>query len=500
MVGKSVPLSFLLLCLLVACGEKKTSNPVSDNKTGTEKPLGILVLNISVAPLHPVLAKTVAVQAMDSVKVLVYSSSGSKVADQRLTLNGTRWQGNINVAAQNNMRVVLGYFGASTVRYLGEKTGVNVVAGGTAAVDITVNYMGLSVTAPDSAGVDFKIRWSSRPLVSGYQIQQDTKADFSTATQIYSGTDTTYTVPISGKTTGQTYYFRARVNTAYGYGPWYSKGGASTVGNIFGTIIIDAPDLPDEVERIVYISNGNVCTINSDGTEKKTLTNITDGELLYPSWSTDGLKILYTYELEYKAAKSEIYSMAFDGTNTIKLTNNSYLDTDASMSPDGFDIAYISAPSGMTYIYVMNSDGTNQKRLFNSGLTYEINPSWFPDGSKIIFSDAHKIYIVNRDGSNLKQLTNGTSDQNPAVSPDGTLIAFDSDRSGGRHIFIMDTDGSNIQQLSKGSDDRDPSWSRNNKQIVFTSYRETQGIYLIDVATKQEKILMNNGLLPSFAP
>ncbi len=213
---------------------------------------------------------------MDSVKVLVYSSSGSKVTDQRLTLNGTRWQGDIAVPAQNNMRVVLGYFGGSSVRYLGEKTGVNVASGETKTVDITVNYLGLSVSAPDSAAADFKVKWSSCPLATGYQLQQDTKSDFSTATQIYAGTDSTFTVLISGKTSGQTYYYRARVNTAYGYGPWYSKGGDSTVGNIAGTIIIDTPDLPDEVLTIsgkITGVDGVTVTLSGDKSEKQTVND-----------------------------------------------------------------------------------------------------------------------------------------------------------------------------------------------------------------------------------
>ena len=67
-------------------------------------------------------------------------------------------------------------------------------------------------------------------------------------------------VPISGMTNGQVYYFRARVDTPYGYGPWYSKGGSSTMGNLPGTLIIDAPDLPDEPGTINFISipGGNV--------------------------------------------------------------------------------------------------------------------------------------------------------------------------------------------------------------------------------------------------
>lgn len=252
----------LALAVFAACEKNTPGNIVSDGKGGT----GTIVLNVSVAPWLPVIAKEAAVQAMDSVKVYVYSSTGSKIAEQRLTPSGTRWQGSITVVAQNNMQVVLGYFGAFTVRYLGEKTGVNVTVGGSTTVDITVSYLGLSVASPDGANADFQVTWTSRPYTTGYQLQEDTKADFSAANTIYSGNDTTYTVPIHEKTTGQTYYYRARVNTAYGYGPWYSKGSDSTkrqTEGTTGTLVVDTPDLPDEGGPITEIKGISFVVIPS---------------------------------------------------------------------------------------------------------------------------------------------------------------------------------------------------------------------------------------------
>ena len=63
---------------------------------------------------------------------------------------------------------------------------------------------------------------------------------------------------------------------------------------------------------------------------------------------------------------------------------------------------------GKFEIYVMNIDGSNQKRLtFNNVGNW--HPSWSPDGSKIIFSSTDKdkkshIYIMNKDGSSVKKI------------------------------------------------------------------------------------------------
>ena len=59
------------------------------------------------------------------------------------------------------------------------------------------------------------------------------------------------------------------------------------------------------------------------------------------------------------------------------------------------------------------------------------------------------IYIVNSDGTNLKRLTNNPSlDTHPSISADNKYIAFDSNLSGNHEIYIMNFDGTNLRQLT----------------------------------------------------
>ena len=65
------------------------------------------------------------------------------------------------------------------------------------------------------------------------------------------------------------------------------------------------------------------------------------------------------------------------------------------------------------------------------------------------------------DGTDLRQLTaNWWSDSDPAWSPDGTQIAFASDRDGDFEIYTMRSDGTDVRQLTRNNvQDRNPAWS-----------------------------------------
>ena len=80
-------------------------------------------------------------------------------------------------------------------------------------------------------------------------------------------------------------------------------------------------------------------------------------------------------------------------------------------------------------------------------------PAWCPDGSKIAFwsnrDGKNEIYVMDADGSNVKRLTNNMSDDgNPRWSPDGRKILFDSERDGNGEIYVMDADGSNQSRVT----------------------------------------------------
>jgi Tol biopolymer transport system component len=90
-------------------------------------------------------------------------------------------------------------------------------------------------------------------------------------------------------------------------------------------------------------------------------------------------------------------------------------------------------------------------------------------------SAIHQIYVMNPDGSDQSRVTNNLSfnDQSVDISPDGTQIAFASNRAGGHfEIFAMDSNGSNVRQLtftSVTTTNAWPRWSPSGEWIAFHS-------------------------------
>jgi TolB protein len=148
-----------------------------------------------------------------------------------------------------------------------------------------------------------------------------------------------------------------------------------------------------------------------------------------------------------------------------------------SFSADGKWAAFNSDRDGTHNLYVIAADGSNLRQLTHEKRGVEAGmQSWTADGQWIYFGlfgkGEPRMCRIHPDGTRFEEVGKGID---PAVSPDGKLIAFVRSLPDGHHLFIMDADGSNVRQLTaKGNVFAGVhcTWTPDGKQVVYADQVE----------------------------
>jgi len=247
-----------------------------------------------------------------------------------------------------------------------------------------------------------------------------------------------------------------------------------------------------------------ISVVNADGTGVvEDLTNLTDG---FPAWSPDANQIVFQGKgADRRTGAWKIFMMSKDGAGVKCISIKAENDTMPAWSPDGRKIAFVhSEILGAPSIYVMNSDGSDRREVASC---YQDGwPTWSPDGGKIAFvrmssgEDVEEInldiYVVNVDGADEKRLTKDRDDEiAPGWSPDGSKITYTLVSGNGlADVYVRDLYGGfGVKVSHSGRYNGLSCWSPDGTKIAFSSNRTGDfGIYMVDPDGTNETLVYNN--------
>jgi Tol biopolymer transport system component len=247
---------------------------------------------------------------------------------------------------------------------------------------------------------------------------------------------------------------------------------------------------PADNGRIAYVSNGQLWTIEPNGSDPRAIST-GPGIKGLPMWSRDGTKIAYlVYGDAYSRTTASLFIADADGSHARALASNEEALRYASWSPTGQSIAFshwITYPGQRDRIFVATLAGSDQARQVGDPDMSAYDPAFSPDGARILFrSDLNEtgfaLQIMKADGSGILRLSGtvvaiGWEDEYGTRgfdwSHDGTRILFSGNESGDPHVpndlYVVKPDGVNPPQRITGGESTEyaATWSPTGDRILY---------------------------------
>src|SRR5215213_8820979 len=162
--------------------------------------------------------------------------------------------------------------------------------------------------------------------------------------------------------------------------------------------------------RIAYRVNpdpsddaGAIWVADADGTGATNLTRAPDNDNWSPAWTPDASRIAFA---SARGGLLNVWTMAKDGTDLVQVTTGEGEYPD--WSPDGRQIVFAGASTGGSYdVFVVEASGGPVTQLTDEPGT-DFAPAWSPDGSRIAFDSERDgdwaVFVMDSDGSNERRV------------------------------------------------------------------------------------------------
>lgn len=236
-------------------------------------------------------------------------------------------------------------------------------------------------------------------------------------------------------------------------------------------------DFPEPAGKIVYtcsLAGDEVCIINADGSGWQRLTN-TNQANSNASLSPDGSAIVY---ISGNTGKSEIYELGLANRDTRQITELGQSVGAPEISPDNQHIIFHYRPGNSNVqLWIMNRDGSEPDEFYRVSGRDVHDATWSPDGTRILFAlgrgENNQLYIMDFHGGEPELVNDALDTRGRSDWSAGNLISFDQGGPFMHDVYLMNTDGSNLRRVSKsGINAQGASLSPDGNWIAITAYTD----------------------------
>ncbi|MCK5901960.1 MAG: Tol-Pal system beta propeller repeat protein TolB [Cocleimonas sp.] len=177
-----------------------------------------------------------------------------------------------------------------------------------------------------------------------------------------------------------------------------------------------------------------------------------------PTWSPDGSRLALTLSHD---GNSEIYVLSLHSKALKRITKNPAIDTEPAWSGDGRSLVFTSDRGGAAQLYKVAAQGGRAKRMTFVG---NYNSAADIVDNKIALvrrrSGDFRIAIMEMGGAGADIISKGKFDESPALAPNGTMIAYATQKNGRGRLVVVSDNGKSTQELyAPNGSVREPAWS-----------------------------------------
>ena len=222
--------------------------------------------------------------------------------------------------------------------------------------------------------------------------------------------------------------------------------------------------------------------------QKRVALSSDTGANAYPAFPADGKRVAYCARGAAKGEAFHLFVRALPGGAPLQLTNGESSDIGPAWSPDGARLAFRRIAEGRTEYIAIPSDGGAERKLaeFGGAPADAAQPlpavSWTRDGKSLAVVETGEkqlpsIALVSLADGMVRRITKlpegSEGDSTPAVSPDGSTLAFVRGTGpDSADIYLCDLAGGNLRRLT--FDDRaihGIAWTPDGQDVVYAANR-----------------------------